>query len=470
MTEAISDKRSLLIHRERLRTGMRASTMEGMLATPIVTMSLPVNIFITALVTKGFPLTKPAIGSLTSLPFVCNFLQVFYSPLVARWLPLKFTAMAMAAIHIGCWLWLGFKLPSLPLTDPVALAQVLLPWFFISSIFNASLAVAWNSWMHGLVPPRLRGRYFGQRNRFCQGATLVFVLLTGYVLSQGAYSVRTFQIVINAACLCRVISLYYFWRMPGTRPAAPQPAVATLPFAAQVRLVTRAHSLLIFIGFGAIWSFATNCFGPFYYVFMYEELGFTGTQVGILATLTALGGMLTLPVWGQLLDRYGNKAVMAVALGLWQLQNFFWCIITPGNSALLYGMWLIGGSWSAGFVLGQLTILLKLIPPDAKNLAIGLNLAFISIVAAISPIIGGQVLAWALAQGYGPLSVYHTVFLVQPVMCLLGCLLLLKLREPAASEFTTVVGAMRNIRTLSGVMGLSFLVNYLFVKPDRRGR
>ncbi len=470
MTEAIPDKRSLLIHRERLRTGMRASTMEGMLATPIVTMSLPVNIFITALVTKGFPLTKPAIGSLTSLPFVCNFLQVFYSPLVARWLPLKFTAMAMAAIHTGCWLWLGFKLPSLPLSDPVALAQVLLPWFFISSIFNASLAVAWNSWMHGLVPPRLRGRYFGQRNRFCQGATLVFVLLTGYVLSQGAYSVRTFQLVIYAACLCRVISLYYFWRMPGTRPAATQPAVAALPFAAQVRLVTQSHSLLLFIAFGAVWSFATNCFGPFYYVFMYEELGFTGTQVGILATLTALGGMLSLPVWGQLLDRYGNKAVMAIALGLWQLQNFFWCILTPSNSALLYGMWLIGGSWSAGFVLGQLTILLKLIPPDAKNLAIGLNLAFISLVAAISPIIGGQVLAWALAQGYGPLSVYHTVFLVQPVMCLLGCLLLLKLREPAASEFTTVVGAMRNIRTLSGVMGLSFLVNYLFVKPDRRGR
>jgi Na+/melibiose symporter-like transporter len=470
MVEAISDKHSLLVHRARLRTGMRASTMEGMLATPIVTMSLPVNIFITALVTKGFPLTKPAIGSLTSLPFVCNFLQAFYSPFVARWLPVKFTATTMAAIHTGCWLWLGWKLPSLPLADPLALAKFLLPWFFVSSVFNASLAVAWNSWMHDLVPPRMRGRYFGQRNRYCQGATLVFVLLTGWVLSLGGYSVRIFQIVIGTACLFRAISLYFFWRMPGTRPAAPQPAVAALPFAEQVRHVSRAHSLLLFIGFGAIWSFATNCFGPFYYVFMYEELGFTGTQVGILATLTALGGMLSLPVWGQLLDRYGNKAVMAVALGLWQLQNFFWCILTPANSSLLYLMWLVGGSWSAGFVLGQLTILLKLIPPEAKNLAIGLNLAFISMVAAVSPIIGGQVLAWAIAQGHAPLSVYHAAFLLQPVMCLLGCLLLVKLREPAASEFTIVVGAMRNIRTLSGVMGLSFLVNYLFVKPGRRGR
>jgi hypothetical protein len=43
--------------------------------------------------------------------------------------------------------------------------------------------------------------------------------------------------------------------------------------------------------------------------------------------------------------------------------------------------------------------------------------------------------------------------------------------EPAASPFSTVVGAMRNIRTLGGVLGLSFLVNYVFVeKASRKDR
>ena len=457
------------MQRERLRLGMRASTAEGMLAAPIVTMSLPVNIFITAFVTKGLALSKPTIGNLVSLPFVCNFLQVFYSPFIARWLRVKPTAITLAALHTACWAWLGWKLPSLPLTDPVAMGKFLLPWFFVSSLFNASLAVAWNSWMHGLVPPRLRGRFFGQRNRFCQGATLIFVLLTGYVLSRGGYSVGIFQAVIGVACLCRVASLYYFYRMPGVRPANPQPARAERSLAEQVRIIARARSLLLFIAFGSIWSFAANCFGPFYHVFLFEELDFSGTQVGILATLAALGAMLTLPVWGQLLDRYGNKAVMAVGLGLWQLQNFLWCILTPDNSWMLYPMWLIGGCWSAGFVLGQFTILLKLIPPEARNLAIGLNLAVTSAVAAASPIIGGQILAWAIAQGHSPLAIYHVLFLVQPVFALLSCLLLVNLREPAASELSAVVGAMRNIRTLSGVMGLSFLVNYLFVKPEKRG-
>lgn len=446
---------------------MRASTKEGMLATPIVTMSLPVNIFITALVTLGFPLSKPAIGSLTSLPFACNFLQVFYSPFLAR-LPLKATAIVLAALHTICWAWLGWKLPSLPLDDPAAVGGVLLPWFFVSSLFNASLAVAWNSWMHDLVPSRLRGRYFGQRNRYCQGATLAFVLLTGALLARFDYSMRIFQAIIGVSCLCRVASLYYFFRMPGVRPSARPAVVAQRPLAEQVRVVAGARSLLLFVGFGAIWSFAANCFGPFYHVFMFEELGLSGTQVGILATLSALGGVLSLPVWGQLLDRYGNKAVMAFALGLWQLQNFLWCILTPQNSAMLYGMWLFGGSFSAGFILGQFTIVLKLIPPEAKNLALGLNLACISAVAAISPIAGGEILAWGLAQGYGTLKVYHLAFIVQPVAGLAGCLVLLRIKEPAASGLTTVVGAMRNMRTLSGVMGLTFFVNYLFVKPSPR--
>jgi MFS family permease len=470
MREATSGNHSHSVHRDRLRRGLRASTVEGMLAMPIVTMSLPVNIFITALVTKGVALSKPTIGNLSSLPFVCNFLQVFYSPVIDRWMRAKSAALIFATLHIACWLWLGWRLPSLPLTNPMEVGKVLLPWFFIASICNASLGVVWNSWMHELVPPRLRGRYFGQRNRYCQGATLAFVLITGFVLSWGGYTARIFQLVIGVACLFRLASLYFFWLMPAGHRSVLNAPVSERTLPEQVRIVARDRPLLLFIAFGAIWSFAANCFGPFYPVFLFEKLDFSGTQVGLLATLSALGGVLCMPVWGQLLDRFGNKAVMTFALGLWQLQNLCWCILTPENSWLLYGMWLLAGSWSAGFVLGQFTILLKIIPPEAKNLSLGLNLAVTSAVAAISPVIGGQVLDWAFAQGYAPLTVYHAVFLVQPVVAMLGSLLLLKLHEPAASELSTVVGAMRNIRTLSGVMGLSFLVNYLFVKPERRRR
>ena len=79
------------------------------------------------------------------------------------------------------------------------------------------------------------------------------------------------------------------------------------------------------------------------------------------ATLAALGGALSMRTWGQMLDRYGNKAVMTFSLILWQLGNFVWCFLEPGNRNLLYPLWTWGGMTSAGFILGQFTLLLKLL-------------------------------------------------------------------------------------------------------------
>jgi MFS family permease len=201
---------------------------------------------------------------------------------------------------------------------------------------------------------------------------------------------------------------------------------------------------------------------------MFEQIGFSAFDVGVLATLSQLGGVLSLPAWGPLLDRYGNKAVMTVSLILWQVQNFTWCFIVPENRGLLYAMWMWGGITSAGFILGQFTILLRLIPLEAKNLAIGVNLAVISLFAAIAPIVGGAVLTWALDRWSDPFAVYHWCFVLQPVLALAGCALLLSVHEPQASSLTMVFGAMRNIRTLSGVLGLSFLTNYVFFKAPRK--
>ena len=243
-----------------------------------------------------------------------------------------------------------------------------------------------------------------------------------------------------------------------------------LPLREQFGVVLGSRSLLGFIAFGAVWSFAANCFGPFYHVFMFDQLGLSAFEVGLLATLAQLSGALSLPAWGHLLDRYGNKSVMTFSLILWQVQNFLWCFLTPDNRNLLYGMWVFGGATSAGFILGQFTLLLKLIPLQAKNLAIGVHLATTSLVAAIAPITGGAVLTWALARWTDVFAVHHVCFALQPVLALLGCVLLLRVHEPRASSLTMVFGAMRNIRTLSGVLGLSFLVNYVFYRAQKEDK
>ena len=455
-------------HKADLLRSLRLCTTEGIMAMPIVTMSLPVNVFMTALVAKAFPLPKMTIGLISALPFFGNFLQIFVAPFLARWQPPKVITVTAAALHLVTWAALGALLPFVPRDNPTAAGHWLIAWFLVSSCFAAVAGVSWNAWIQEWVPGRLRGKFFGRRNGALQVSTLTFFLVAGWALARWDYAVPVFQLVIAGAVFLRVFSLRCQWVSP-TRPHRPV-VDAPLPFLEQVGVLGRSRSLLVFIAFGATWSFATNCFGPFYHIFMFEQVGFSAFDVSVLSTLAQLGGALSLPAWGLLLDRYGHKSVMTFSLILWQAQNFLWCLVTPPNRGLLYAMWLWGGITSAGFVLGQFMILLRLIPLQAKSLAIGLNLAVTSLVAAVAPIIGGALLTWALGRWSDPLAVYHACFVLQPVLALAGCALLLRVHEPQASPLTMVFGAMRNIRTLSGVLGLSFLVNYVFYRPPHDDR
>jgi MFS family permease len=450
-----------------LARSFRLCTADGLVAMPLVTMSLPVNVFITALVTKAYVLPKTEIGVLTAMPFVANFLQIFAAPFIARWRPPKTVTVVAASIHLALWVVLGALLPLIPRENPVAAAYWLILWFFVSSCFAAIAGVSWNSWIQEWVPARLRGKYFARRNAYLQFSTLTFLFAAGWALAHWNYAIPAFQAVIGVACLIRIYSLYWQWISP-TQPL-PQAQAPTISFRAQVDVLSRSRSFLLFVLFGSVWSFAANCFGPFYHVFMFEQLNFSAFDVGILSTLTALGGALALPAWGRLLDRFGNKPVMTFALIVWQLQNFLWCFITPENRSLLYGMWIFGGLTSACFILGQFTLLLRLLPVEAKNLAIGFNLAVTSLVAAIAPIVGGAVLQWALPRWQNDLAVYHVCFLLQPLLSLVAAGILLRVHEPAAGSLTMVFGAMRNIRTLGGVLGLDFLINYVFYRaPSKR--
>lgn len=454
-----------LRHKADLLRSLRLCTAEGVMAMPIVTMSLPVNVFMTALVAKAFVLPKMTIGLISALPFVGNFLQIFVASLLAKWKPPKTITVAAASCHLLSWAALGVFLPWIPRDDPTAAGRWLIAWFLLTSCFGAIAGVSWNAWIQEWVPYRIRGKYFGRRNGTLQISTTAFLLVAGWSLGQWNYAIPVFQLIIAGAVLMRVFSLRWQWISPAR--ARKHALAPELPLREQLGIVLQSRSLLVFIAFGAVWSFAANCFGPFYHVFMFEQLGLTAFQVGLLATMAQLSGALSLPAWGHLLDRYGNKSVMTFSLILWQAQSFTWCFLTPQNRDILYAMWIWGGATSAGFVLGQFTILLRLIPTEAKNLAIGVNLAVTSLVAAIAPITGGTVLTWALARWSDPLAVHHVCFLVQPCLALSGSFLLLRVREPQASSLTMVFGAMRNIRTLSGVLGLSFLVNYVFYRPQK---
>lgn len=461
MTTSLARVRGL-----KLRRVLALSIVDGVASSPLCYLWLPGNFIVAALLTDYYRLPAASYGVIVSLPFWCNFLQLFLLPLLTHRRPARAVTLWAAWANAAGWLGMTLMLPFLPRDRPAASTPAFLAFFLGFSLLASINGVAWNSWTQEWAPERIRGKFFGFRNGLIQAATVLFLVLVWGTLRLSRGSLIAVQGIFVVAVLLRVWSIVAQHRMKVG--VTEDGTTAPKPWAEQGLIVWRHQSLVRFILFGAVWGFADNCLGPFYPVFMYKQLGLTVARVCLFIIVNTLAAAVTMPTWGRLLDRYGNKSVMAAAILLWQVQFPIWLLVTPHDTWLLLPVWAWNGFTWAGFTLGLFNMLLKLIPPEAKTIAIGINTAFTSVVTAVAPILGGAFLTWALRRGWNPMTVYHYAFLLQILPALVSYLILLRVHEPKASPLSTVFGAMRNARALGAMLGLTFIANYVFVKPARR--
>ena len=366
---------------------MRFSLVDAMAAQPLVAIGLPMNVYLAAVYTKGFGLPSLAIGCISALPYACQVLQLPVSPFIARWASTKTATLVVVTLQLVAWVALAVVLPLIPQDDPVTAAWWIGSLFFVSSFFSSLAGVAWMAWLQEWVPPRLLGKFFSRRNRLSQCTGMTFLLGIGWILAEYDYALGAFQVVIAAAALLRLVSILMLWLSPAPAPAAR--IETARPLAEQWLVVRRQPAFMRLIGFTAIFTLGASCFGPFYNVFLLEQLMFSAFELSVLSMLTLLGGVFALPAWGRLIDRHGHRPVMLVSLLLWQVSNLVWCVLRPENHSLAYFLHAWSGVAGAGFLLGQFTLVLKLVPPAAKNLGLATYMALTSVVAAIAPAMGG---------------------------------------------------------------------------------
>jgi len=433
---------------------------------PLVTVSQPGNFVLTALMTGTFAFSTRTYGFFTSLPFWFNFLQVLLTPLLAQRLHSRSMTILSGWLHALGWLALLIALPFLPRSESPLTLIVFGVTFSLVALSGAINGVAWNAWMQECIPVRLRGKYFGFRNRLLYLSLVVFMLAVSGLLAWLDGALLAFQILFGSALIMRVVAVLAQQRMQTSvsgHPPAPEP-----PWQQQLRLVRSDVMFMRFILFAAVIGFASTLFGPFYAVFMLEELHLSAARINLLLLLGVLGAAISFPAWGRLLDRFGNVPVMIVSLVSWQLFNALFVLVHPGNTWLLYVIHSAGGIFSAGYGIGLFGLLLKLSPGGARTMGMALFVSLSSLTAALGPITGGYLLTAAQANGFSAIEAYHAAFVVTPILFFLCCLLLRRVREQNSARVTAVVDAMRTVRTVAALFGLSFLVNQVFYRPGSR--
>ena len=251
-----------------------------------------------------------AIAVLAAVPLAAKVSQVFTSAHIERAGHWPQTALVCAAIA-RLLLLAAAALPFL-LEGPMA-ARALVVIIALSSLAASFFDLALLTWMAELVPPGIRGRFLGTRNRISGLAGQVAALAAAAVI-QGMFgetgrSPLVFAVLFAVAGGLGLAALPVLARVPP--PRRTHSRVEMLPLRNMLVAPLRDRNVRIFMLFAVLWHAAIGISSPFLLVFMLEELGLSLLSVTALVSLNSFVAAGTMGYWGRLGDHFGAKTVAA---------------------------------------------------------------------------------------------------------------------------------------------------------------
>lgn len=453
-------KRDLLI-------SLKYATIEACFSVPMLNLTLTQFPFAVGFAVTALGWGSGAIGWLAAIPHLCNMVQPPITYFLRRHYSLRQIMVLGFLVNALPWAFIGL-LPRMGEHRHWVFAAIVT----VSTLANSICGVAWAASMSDVVPLQMRGKYFGRRNMVFGFWTLVVVLVAGYLAERYDNSLEIFGLIFVFAAWLRLTGLYFLTRMkfPPQILAVRQEQESLSEYLA----VFRNRDYLWLVLFIGCWGFVLNLGAPFYSVYVLRELPLSMGGLTLLTTLSTLGGLVSLPSWGVLSDRFGNKPVLMTCAFLWSVVALIsWLFVGPQRYGHLFLNYFVVGATTAGFQLCQFNLMVKMIPTRSKAPYISVFLALTSLLTALGPVLGGKVLT-SLPHDFGtflgqPLLRFHVVFLVSLFFCLLSIHLLEQLKEPAERPLREMVRVMRTMRQFNPVLGLISVAQVIFT-PRRLSR
>jgi MFS family permease len=333
-----------------------------------------------------------AIGVLAAVPFLAQLLQIPAVLLIERWRARR--SVCVWASGIGrCFL---LASAVAPLLGPEAGVMALIGAVAVHHGTAAISGCAWNSWMRDLVPPTEYGRFFGRRTAATTAVSIVMAFVGGLAVDAWKDHVPN-NPALGYSCLFAtsvLIGLFGVYLLRVT-PERPMPRVREyrhfFKLLAAPFLDGNFRRLILFL---SSWNFAVNLATPFFTVYMLKTLGYDMTVIIALTIISQLSNLAALGIWGTLIDRFSNKAVLRISAPLflacilgWTFTGVSWA--QPIMLYLLGAIHVLMGLSTAGVVLASGNIAMKLSPEGEATAYLAANSVVTSTCAAAAPIIGG---------------------------------------------------------------------------------
>lgn len=318
--------------------------------------------------------TKTLIGLLTALPtFTSLFAQLFWASIT------ELTEKKKFLVIIGGMIWAIFWIPIAYVSNPWHLVILVT----IQAIFSSIQIPALTTLLIRLTPSYKRGQIASYVNTFAGLGSFVGTLVGGYVLNQFGFIYFLFYAIFLFGIISKILFVPVHEPPSYTQRSFEDSFKGTFNFFS----LKREKKLLSLIKAIIFINFAVAIPGPFFSVYVIENLGGSRMDVGIISAISAIISLAFYRSWGTLIDYLGKKTIMLSCLIPISLLPFVYAI--SNHVYWIYVYTIVSSMSWAGFNLAVFTYLSDIVPKRMMPSYIAMYNLLTGTSAAIAPFIGG---------------------------------------------------------------------------------
>jgi MFS family permease len=336
------------------------------------------------------------------------------------------------AIIVNRFLWI--PLIVLLFLNMTASAKIwtFLTIYCIAALFGAICVSSWQGWISDLVPEKIRGRFFGQRNRILNAASICTLLLGGWLLDgfKNAGLQRDGYVTILSIALAFAGFAVYALDRQYEPPMHPLPTVGF--WGNLLRPIRDKGFRKVLYGF-MVFNFSMGLSAAFFSAYMLKSLKLSYTEISFFTIYSLIVAMFFNPFWGQIIDVVGLKPVLLFNLALVAAVPFVWVLTLSGGVAMLWVVWTMVGMGWTGFDMAAFNLPFALSPKQGRTYYLGVLSIATGIAFFLASVMGGAIVQSLRGLDFhiGPFRIvhYHVAFIASGVGRFLSGFLFLRVRE-----------------------------------------
>ena len=250
---------------------------------------------------------------------------------------------------------------------PESNISIILLLIFLTTLhygISAVLSPIWSSLMGDIIPPEIRGTYFGHRNKTVLLSSLITTTGAGVLLQYSDNLNLTkwgYLIIFITACCARFGSSRMLKQYPDLQNNEKLEDSFTFS-----EFLKRSHhsNFLKFTTFVGIYNFTVFISAPFIAYYLLRGLQYTYVEFTLVISVSIIAQLITMQRWGRLADEFGTKKILIVScIGhslcefLWLFSSNFWYVIFIRT---------ISGALWAGFSLSSSAFIFDSVTPPKR--------------------------------------------------------------------------------------------------------